>query len=250
MLALGRGTQDVRTSNIRRVVFYPEFKIAYNRIAKSGNSSVLLYLYDAMAGGIQGDGETYNACKREATAAGIDLFQLTRDWDRVLSLRKYVFFTVVRNPWSRTLSAFLDKVAKAESDKYAMAAGYGDDSVEGFVSFLRFLDNGGLHVNHHWRPQSALLLLPKERFDHVCRLEALADDLPRALAGTGLVLPHAGRLRRPHPIEASRAGKITQATERMRHYYTNEALDLVSRMYASDFRLGGYSDDPRSIGLA
>ena len=43
-LAAARRTLKIKRDNIDRVVFYTEHKIAFNRIAKSGNSSVILYL--------------------------------------------------------------------------------------------------------------------------------------------------------------------------------------------------------------
>ena len=49
-LRLATQTLDVRRRNISRVVFYPDIKLAYNRIGKSGNSSVVLYLSDALKG--------------------------------------------------------------------------------------------------------------------------------------------------------------------------------------------------------
>ena len=49
-LALGRKTLQIRRDNLDRVVFYPEHNIAFNRIAKSGNSSVILHLDEAING--------------------------------------------------------------------------------------------------------------------------------------------------------------------------------------------------------
>ena len=52
LLALGwaRRTLSLRRDNIDRVVFYKDHNIAFNRIAKSGNSSVILYLDEAIRG--------------------------------------------------------------------------------------------------------------------------------------------------------------------------------------------------------
>lgn len=250
MMALGRRSLDVRRSNIQRVVFYPEFRLAYNRIGKSGNSSILLYLHDAMVGEQAADAANYNERKRVAMEAGTDLLTLSRSPKEMGRLGDYVFFTVVRNPWTRALSAFLDKVAKGDCHKYALAGGFGEDSAEGFTAFISFLASGGLHHDRHWWPQRDMLLLPPSRYDHICRLENLADELPQALKHTGLTLPPRDRLARPHSLEAGREGKITNASSRVKAYYTPATIEAVARLYAEDFSLGNYSTDPHSIGLA
>ena len=50
LLALGwaQRTLNLKRENLDRVVFYTAYKIAFNRIAKSGNSSVILYLDEAI----------------------------------------------------------------------------------------------------------------------------------------------------------------------------------------------------------
>jgi hypothetical protein len=249
-LGVAKGCLQVRRRNIPRVVFYPQLQLAYNRIGKSGNSSVLLYLHDAMQEAELTHGSPYNERKRLAMEAGTDLLNVCRDRETMQGLRDYVFFTVVRNPWTRTLSAFLDKVARGDSEKYKQAGGFGNDSPEGFSRFIAFLTNGGLHHDRHWWPQSDMLLLPPARYDHICRLEQLAEELPKALAHTGLLLPQPEQLARPHQLEASREGKITNASQRVKSYYTPSTIQTVARLYAADFRLGQYSLDPRSIGLS
>ena len=247
-LRLATKTLNVRPQNISRVVFYPSIKIAYNRIGKSGNSSVVLYLSDALQGQ-QNKISDYKKSKYDAINLGIDLIQLSKEWDELLRLHQYSFFTVVRNPWSRTLSAFLDKIADGLSEKYAFVDGFGDNSPRGFQAFVSFLEHGGLRKNHHWRPQNEILLLPASRFSHICRLEHLAHDLPLALKSTGLTLPPKERLKKPHRIESGQHGKVTNAANRLASYYTPQTARTIHRLFQDDFELGRYSNDPRSVGL-
>ena len=248
VLALATKTLDVRRRNISRVVFYPDIKLAYNRIGKSGNSSVVLYLSDALQGK-QNETSNYKESKKDAIDLGVDLIQLSRDWRKILCLHQYSFFTVVRNPWSRTLSAFLDKIADGLNKKYDFVDGFGDNSARGFEAFVSFLAQGGLQTNHHWRPQNEILLLPASRFSHICRLEHLAHDLPLALKSTGLTLPPKDRLQKPHRIESGQQGKVTNASDRLTSYYTPQTARRIYQLFQDDFELGRYSNDPRSVGL-
>ena len=247
-LGLATKTLNVRRRNISRVVFYPEIKLAYNRIGKSGNSSVVLYLSDALQGK-QNETSGYKESKKDAIDLGVDLIQLSRDWKKMMRLHQYSFFTVVRNPWSRSLSAFLDKIADGLNEKYAFVDGFGDNSARGFEAFASFLAHGGLRSNHHWRPQNEILLLPASRFSHICRLEHLAHDLPLALQSTGLTLPPKERLQKPHRIESGQQGKVTNASSRLTSYYSPQTARTIYQLFQDDFELGRYSNDPRSVGL-
>ena len=247
-LAIERKTFKIKRENLDRVVFYPEHNVAFNRIAKSGNSSVILYLDEAMRGpsSYQDD---YKQAKRSAMSTGKNLIEMSSTKQERRSLRRFSFFTVVRNPWTRTLSAFLDKITNGPHDKYGSIPGFGDNSRTGFAAFISFLGNGGLHANHHWKPQSDALLLPPSQFQSICRLEHLSEELPRALSETALRLPSPERLKQPHQIESQQQSKLTQANHKLLLYYCPRTIKAVAELYAADFKLGRYSPDPGSIGL-
>ena len=247
-LAISQKTFNIQQENIDRLVFYPDYKIAFNRIAKSGNSSVILYLDEAIRGPSK-HLDDYKQAKRSAMGAGKSLIEMSQEkWDR-RRLKNFSFFTVVRNPWTRTLSAFLDKIANGPVDKYGSIPGFGDNSKTGFAAFISFLGNGGLHANHHWKPQKDALALPISHFQTICRLEKLTEELPLALAQTGLSLPSPERLQRPHTIESNQQSKLTQASSKLTHYYSQQTMHAVADLYSADFKLGNYSLDPTSIGL-
>ena len=247
-LAIERKTFKIRRDNLDRVVFYPEHNIAFNRIAKSGNSSVILYLDEAIRGPSSHQ-DNYKQAKRSAMSTGKSLLEMCRSKHDRTSLKRFSFFTVVRNPWTRTLSAFLDKIANGPYDKYGSIPGFSDNSRTGFAAFISFLSKGGLHANHHWKPQSDALLLPASQFHSICRLEHLSEDLPRALSETALRLPSPERLQQPHQIESQQQSKLTQATRKLLLYYCPTTIKAVAELYAADFKLGRYSEDPGSIGL-
>ena len=248
-LALGRKTLQVRRDNLDRVVFYPEHNIAFNRIAKSGNSSVILHLDEAI-NGPNNHQDDYKQAKRRAMGTGKSLVEMSRSQKDRASLAGVSFFTVVRNPWTRTLSAFLDKIANGPQDKYGSIPGFGDNSQAGFEAFIAFLVSGGLHANHHWKPQNDALLLPASQFKSICRLEHLSTELPNALAKSGLTLPSTEQLQQPHRIESNQQSKLTQASSKLSRYYSPTTIQAVADLYTPDFKLGSYSLDPRSIGLS
>ena len=81
-------------------------------------------------------------------------------------------------------------------------------------------------------------------------LEHLSEELPVALAKSGLTLPSPDQLRQPHHIETNQRSKLTQAASKLLQYYSPTTIRAVADLYAADFKLGRYSTDPRSLGLS
>ena len=107
-----------------------------------------------------------------------------------------------------------------------------------------------MQANHHWKPQNDALLLPASHFQTICRLEHLSEELPVALAKSGLTLPSPDQLRQPHHIESNQRSKLTQAASKLLQYYSPATIRAVADLYAADFKLGRYPTDPRSLGLS
>ncbi len=246
-LAIQKRDKHVRIANIPRVVYYPNHNIAYNRIAKCGNSSVLLYLHEAIRGEKLEAGN-YGEQKRIATNTGQNLASLSAQPKQLLKLNTLTFFTVTRNPWTRALSAFLDKVGPGKEAKHNQAAGFGNKSQQGFTDFVHYLLEEGLHTDKHWTPQNELLLLSPANYK-LCKLEQLCEDLPSILIEAGITPPKSSVLQKPHTSETNKEGKITNANKKINKYYTNETIEAVAKLYKDDFEMGNYSLDPTSIGF-
>lgn len=216
------------------VAIYPELNICFNRIKKSGNTTVSAFLND-LANGFHTN--SMNGFKDELLKP--------RDMtiEQLSTLSTYYSFVVVRNPYSRILSAFLDKVAGAKSDKYAYCAGFGQSDADGFSAFVRFLSGGGVRRDRHFWPQSDLLFQPVSHFNSIAKLENLVEDMRAVLVSTGHDPAHADKLAQPHSVEAGTA-KITGAGSKLAHYFTDRSVELVSQIYAADFRQFGYSVAP------
>jgi hypothetical protein len=141
---------------------------------------------------------------------------------------------VVRNPYDRVLSAYLDKV---RNPKYASIPGFQSEDRDGFSQFLDYL-LVGRGKNHHFTPQVDLLAWNVSDFDHVVRLEEFADQFPKVLRSVGFDPPtdmdfssrHGKDLPRIPPPAAPRS-----ATERRRLFYSSRLAAIVAQIYQEDF---------------
>jgi hypothetical protein len=185
----------------------------YNRIPKAANSTVVVSLA-RLSGRELTSREAKRQCRTPSQLRGRE----------VEALDGLFRFSVVRNPFTRTLSAYLDKIERRATRR-------GEES--SYNAFLDSLANGALYENAHWAPQCTLLLLPFEAFDFIGRVESLEEDLSHILARLGSKQPAA-------QITAE-TGNATGAAAKLREYYDDGAVARVRALYREDFERFGYA---------
>ncbi len=147
-------------------------------------------------------------------------------------------FSFVRNPFSRALSCYLEKIVADEIERRRLlpALGFAPDASVSLVDFLRAIeaqDHAARDI--HWRPQSDLLKDRDVHYHFIGRFEHLARDYRYALAqfgvsGEAAALPDLS----PHR---------TNAGSRVAELLGPDEIDLVRRIYHDDFLRYGYSFD-------
>lgn len=135
-------------------------------------------------------------------------------------------FTFVRNPYTRVLSAYLDKALRGNlyDEKHRLRQ---SDSPIGFMDFLRELEESNLDKNAHWAPQHAILPAPIDRMDFVGRVESLDVDLPYVI--TKIFKCECQMQIRQHGS--------TNSNSRIEEFYGPQERRLVQKLYEKDFEL-------------
>lgn len=209
-----------------RGAYSPADGFFYNRVPKAANTTVT----SALA-------ERSSYRRRFAKAGDVKDHYLRPSYlsgASVRALEAAVKFTFVRDPYTRTLSAFSDKILGRRPQARPFIDWFGDwpeDAPPGFTDFCRFLDAGGLVLDPHWAPQTDILLLPVAAFDFIGRTERLEADLAQVLTRI---------FGETEPDEIESRGRRTGASDRVAQFYTAEALEIVNRLYARDFEELGY----------
>lgn len=153
----------------------------------------------------------------------------------------YYTFTIVRNPYTRILSAYLHTMRRPKSiEKFRAILGFGPSDGEevAFMDFLRRIREIPLdELNGHFCPQWYLLSLHQfAKYDFIGRFENLESDLHAVIRhivddeydGANAIT------RRPH---------ATYAGEKLQQYYGKEEQALVAEIYEDDFKYLGYGYD-------
>jgi hypothetical protein len=201
-----------------RVAICPEYRFVYSRLPKNANSTLTAAL--AGAAGRAGGGSAKHVFLRPSRVPR-SMVREMQDW---------LWVVFVRNPFSRVLSAYLDKIAhrKRQANRLMRMTG---GAVPDFEGFCRYLDDGGLLDDNHWAPQVEGLIRRPEDYGFIGRFESLEADY-RALHER-LFGFTPGPLRQSGPV-------ATSASHRLRQAYTGAAQDIVRRLYARDFESFGY----------
>lgn len=138
-------------------------------------------------------------------------------------------FSFVRNPYTRTVSCYLDKIRSGQQPEYAAELDLSKDA--SLMEFLQRISQQEFRaMNRHWRPQS-ILLSPRVRLDFLGRFETFRHDFEHVLDLLGQ--PHAVRDMRAHQTSAERHLDLIGPGEKQ----------IIDSVYQGDFERFGY--DPR-----
>jgi hypothetical protein len=210
----------------------------YFRIPKCANSTVAKTLahYDPAIGVAEDDPDVEKTKKR------FDGFLDVRALTPAALQKKYFLFTFVRNPYSRLLSAYLDKIAgrgdsSVDYNSVVKACGVERHTDVSFELFVGYLENRGLWANPHWAPQVAMIPVKPARLGFIGRVESLERDLATVIDrifGAGTFVS-----------TQTRADGRQHATSRIEQFYDDELARRVYGLYRQDFDTFAYRADWR-----
>lgn len=170
---------------------------------------------------------------REISPFARDVFSL--DADSSSRLHSATTFSVVRNPFVRILSAYLDKVGEDQIVWYSIVKRFGlkESITKKELSFRDFIaiimSEPDELLDTHFRSQYINLMWPIGAPDFLGYIENFAEVvefLRRNNVGCVTFQAH-----------ATRAGGLVD------EYYTDEIVEMVRNRFADDFRIFGYSTD-------
>ncbi len=160
-------------------------------------------------------------------------------WSRWLVRKKYFIFCFFRNPYTRLLSAYLDRVGcdfSRENIKW-VADAYGRQAASDvtFAEFVSLLENGHLLDDPHWIPQTLLCPFKIEELDYVGKVEDLQSGLDAIIQRIWKSPEFGGVITREHNRQ--------HASQKLDTYYDQDLKQRVYKLYQQDFEELGYSRD-------
>jgi hypothetical protein len=239
------GYHCVNTNALSRLVIFPNLKIGFNRIKKCANSSTLLHLAELDCGhDLSRTGDNLENIKSKILS---DRLNIENHIDTIKKFDDLKWLVVVRNPYTRLLSCFLEKSNQAAigNFNYTTIPGLDNRSREGFRTFVHYIADGALRDNGHWDLQINQCCFPKSTYNIIAKMESLRDDLSEALKhhqGQAGILAKSLKTG-IHTSEAEEPIKVTRAKNHLTEFYDRELENLVSQIYEKDFETWGYSKE-------
>jgi hypothetical protein len=175
-------------------------------------------------------------------------------------------FVILRDPFKRIVSCFLDKVMRKDPPVEHMTKFLADRNIPideiSFTEFLEFLATDGmLTADEHWHPQAGFLIY--EDYDEYFSLEnfphavsVLESRLGIRVADSRSLIPHGrdylkeidvGSDLSRTPMSEFRRMRAEGLTPALRNLFSDECVELVRRLYKSDIdeyerRIGPVTD--------
>lgn len=213
-----------KTTCIRRAHGY-----IYFRIPKAANTMISSNLYLSENGRFDLNSEEINSYKVNFERPS----SLTEK--EIANLDRYFKFTVVRNPATRILSCYLQKVLGNANEKRIVTKDLGleDNAYISFENFLDWLGKGtNIKKNYHWALQTHLIPIGIKALDFIGKTETLKSDLDYILVRIF------GANSDPCLVNFS-PGK-TNANDRQKEYFTPGIRKKIFALYQADFEAFGY----------
>lgn len=145
-------------------------------------------------------------------------------------------FSFVRNPISRTLSAYLDKIVGQPGVVTRRQKRMGIDPayyIPSFDEFIELIYKESLEdMDIHWAPQTFLLGYSSVKYDYLGRFEFFSDSFRELMERTTIQLP----------VDAMSLGTLhaTGANEKFAKFYNTKNLNRIHEIYHDDFLYLGY----------
>lgn len=146
-------------------------------------------------------------------------------------------FSFVRNPFSRVLSVYLDKIKndRSEAMEFKRRVGFPEDQPLNLDEFLDGLNHlSSEQDDPHWRPQYDNLLSGKMPLHYIGYVESFEEDFAEV---SSVIFGERIRLR-------SWMKHSTGATEKVKECLSPENVEVILKKYHQDFEMFGYSRDP------
>lgn len=241
----------MRNHYFENVKIYKEFnshsyislknKYYFHSIGKAANSTVKHYLYTQE---LIGSGLKYKTVHDRLNSPLVSPYQLSDDLlSSVMSGDEYFRFTFVRNPFSRLLSCYLDRLQDKKSAPYKefmrYAQSLGIIQQPSFSDFINVIcTQSDKEQNNHWRVQYSDAMCAAVEYDFIGKQENFALDMTKVWR---IIF---GAEKSEKDFQENKSPSKTGSSEAIKSFWSDDLIELVVQRYSQDFDYFNYSKKP------
>ncbi len=161
--------------------------------------------------------------------------------EKVFSGNEFFRFTFVRNPYSRLLSCYLDRIVPGKSRPYReLILGMGKDLgyKPSFAEFISTICRQTVHEqNNHWRVQYYDALCNFVNYNYIGKQERFEEDFSKIHRRIFGAPPDQDLL------NTNASPSATSAKSRLSEFWTPDLTEMVAEKYAEDFHFFRYDSE-------
>ena len=170
------------------------------------------------------------------------LYTHSQNAESLLYANDYFKFTFVRNPFTRILSAYLDKFVHNTWERNIRISDLGYDSSYNFTftHFLNYVNDQQKNLlDIHWIPQCYLLPENLDLLNFIGRFENFTEEWQLVFKN----ICDRSNLIDSNTSSLDVVWHTTNANQLLHSYYTEECIQIVQSVYEEDFKLFNYSNE-------
>lgn len=215
-------------------------KLLWCPTAKAGSTSIYEMLDTAFSSGNETYSRCFDSCPEGAFGGHVrsayELLTIPGGTERLCSIPS---FMIVRNPWDRLISAYLEKIV---TGKFSLPG------VSSFESFVRYVTTGteGVLVNNiHWLSYHARCNTGSFNYTTVVHLEdpKFSDKIQQVFSSAGIDIGEVGHMNSKATSADPLGKRLRMFSENLTAMASAELVQLVQEKYADDIRRYGYAYD-------
>lgn len=215
-------------------------KYFFHSVGKAANSTVKHYLYTEE---LKGTGIKYKTVHERLNSPLVSPFQIDESLlSEVLYSENYFKFTFVRNPYSRILSCFLDRIQDKRSAPYRELVRWAGCEIGYDFKFNEFVElicgQSDYEQNNHWRLQYADAMCGLINYNFIGKQETFSSDMGFIW---GKLFP---RSINEDFTKVNKSPSQTRSTEKLNNYWSRDLIIKVAERYEKDFCFFNYDKFP------
>ena len=177
MLTSRGGTLD------KMAVFSQHQKIIYVVVPKAANSSIKRLIWQDLGVDLE-DSEVMRVIHKgnSSQQPTTPLSRVTnKELEKALNSKEWLKFSFVRNPYTRLVSAYQDKIENNQNNKgFLRRLGWHKSHIPSFEEFIDAITLQDINnMDWHWRPQWHLLMMDLISYDFIGKIEKLDNDIKK-----------------------------------------------------------------------